>query len=176
MISKNLNSLLHRDTLNIPVTEFDTLELARQLTILESKLFCAVHPDDLLETGRKSIQSLKALSMLSNQITGWVADNILNERDAKKRTALLKFYIKLADVSCAVSLVYHQDIYRNFPFLKQKCLILNNFSTLYAILAGLNSSIVYRLQKTWDVSEEMPAYPGQMLTKIGASIKVSRHS
>ncbi len=99
VISKTLNSLLQKNALSIPITEFDTLELARQLTIMESKLFCAVIPEDLLQTGRKTISSLKALSTLSNQITGWVADNILNEMDAKKRAALLKFYIKLADVS-----------------------------------------------------------------------------
>ena len=34
----------------------------------------------------------------------------------------------------------------------QKCLMMNNFSTLFAVLAGLNSSIVLRLKKTWDVS------------------------
>lgn len=114
---------------NIPITDFDTLELARQLTIMESKLFANVAPEDLLMTGKKTIPALKALSTLSNQITGWVADSILNEQDAKHRAALVKFYIKLAD----------------------KCLHLNNFSTLWAVMAGLNSSTILRLKKTWDV-------------------------
>jgi hypothetical protein len=35
---------------------------------------------------------------------------------------------------------------------RQKCLTLNNFSTLFAVMAGLNSSIVHRLTRTWDVS------------------------
>ena len=99
IISKSLNSMLQKNTsTNIPITEFDTLELARQLTLLESKLFCCVSPEDLLQTGKKTIPELKALSTISNQITGWVADNVLNEIDAKKRAGLLKFYIKLADV------------------------------------------------------------------------------
>jgi hypothetical protein len=29
--------------------------------------------------------------------------------------------------------------------------LLNNFSTLFAVLAGLNSSTIMRLKKTWDV-------------------------
>jgi hypothetical protein len=100
VISKSLNALLLRNppSANVTITEFDPLELARQLTIMESKLFTLVAPEDLLQTGKKSIPELKALSTLSNQITGWVADNILNEQDAKKRASLLKFYIKLADV------------------------------------------------------------------------------
>ena len=113
IISKNLNSLLQKNhsgltsNLSIPITEFDTLELARQLTIMESKLFCAVVPEVLIQVGyKKGNAELKALSTLSNQITGWVADGILNEYDAKKRTMLLKFYIKLADVSGGTACIY----------------------------------------------------------------------
>ncbi|KAK8866035.1 hypothetical protein IAR55_001186 [Kwoniella newhampshirensis] len=102
VISKNLHSTLQRaSNTNVNITDFDTLELARQFTIMESKLFCTVTPEDLLQTGKKTIPELKALSSLSNQITGWVADSILNETDAKKRAALMKFFIKLADVSHA---------------------------------------------------------------------------
>jgi len=103
IISKSLNQSLQRNpsTVSLAVTDFDSLELARQLTIMESKLFSLVMPEDLLQSGRgkKSIPELKALSTCSNQITGWVADNILNEHDPKKRASLLKYYIKLADVS-----------------------------------------------------------------------------
>ncbi|ORY33701.1 ras guanine nucleotide exchange factor domain-containing protein [Naematelia encephala] len=130
VISKSLHSLLQKSpaTTAVAITDFDTLELARQMTIMESKLFAAVIPEEMLRTGKKTIPELKALSNLSNQITGWVADGILNEQDAKRRASLLKFYIKLAD----------------------KCLTLNNFSTMFAVLAGLNTSIVLRLKKTWD--------------------------
>lgn len=102
IISKSLHSLLQKpgvELSRIPLTEFDTLELARQLTIMESKMFNQVAPEDLLLTGRKKVAGLKALSETSNQITGWIADTILAELDIKRRTSLLKFYIKLADVS-----------------------------------------------------------------------------
>ncbi|WVQ97370.1 hypothetical protein IAU59_004482 [Kwoniella sp. CBS 9459] len=131
IISKTLHSLLQKAATagsNVNITEFDTVELARQFTVMESKMFSAVLPEDLLQTGKKTIPELKALSTLSNQITGWVADSILNETDAKKRASLVKFFIKLAD----------------------KCLILSNFSTMFAVLAGLNSSTILRLKKTWD--------------------------
>ncbi|BEI96856.1 hypothetical protein CcaverHIS631_0204450 [Cutaneotrichosporon cavernicola] len=130
IISKTLMAQLSKNPPpNILITDFDTTELARQLTIMESKLFMAVAPEDLLQTGKKSVPELKALSTLSNQITGWVTDVILHELDTKHRGALLKFFIKLAD----------------------KCLSLNNFSTLFAVLAGLNSSTIGRLKHTWAV-------------------------
>ncbi|KLT39067.1 ras GEF [Cutaneotrichosporon oleaginosum] len=130
IISKTLMAQLSKTPQpNINITDFDATELARQLTIMESKLFAAVAPEDLLQTGKKSVPELKALSTLSNQITGWVTDVILHELDTKHRGALLKFFIKLAD----------------------KCLVLNNFSTLFAVLAGLNSSTIGRLKNTWAV-------------------------
>ncbi|GMK54214.1 hypothetical protein CspeluHIS016_0108000 [Cutaneotrichosporon spelunceum] len=130
IISKALMAQLSKNPPpNILITDFDTTELARQLTIMESKLFVAVAPEDLLQTGKKSVPELKALSTLSNQITGWVTDVILHELDTKQRGTLLKFFIKLAD----------------------KCLALNNFSTLFAVLAGLNSSTIGRLKNTWAV-------------------------
>ncbi len=100
IINQKLHNNLRNKSLSINITEFDALELARQFTLMESKLFVQILPEDLLMTGKKSIPQLKALSTLSNQVTGWVADGILNEMNPKRRAELLKFYIKLADVSC----------------------------------------------------------------------------
>ena len=35
---------------------------------------------------------------MSTAITGWVAECILDEKDMKKRTLLVKFFVKVADV------------------------------------------------------------------------------
>ena len=85
--------------------DFDALELARQLTILESKLYCAITAEEILEAGKEAPRgaatlnpNVKAVTSLSTAITGWVAETILDETDTKKRTALVKFFIKLADV------------------------------------------------------------------------------
>ena len=85
--------------------DFDALELARQLTIMESKLYCAITAEEILEAGKEAPRgaatpnpNVKAVSSLSTAITGWVAETILGEPDAKKRTALVKFFIKLSDV------------------------------------------------------------------------------
>ena len=85
--------------------DFDALELARQLTIMESKLYCAITAEEILEAGKEAPRGMaipnpnvKAVTSLSTAITGWVAETILDETDAKKRTALVKFFIKLSDV------------------------------------------------------------------------------
>lgn len=128
ILNRALFGALRSGAKGIVITDFDALELARQLTLMESALFQAIAPEDLLQTGRRKVASLTAMSTLSNRITGWVADSILDETDPKRRAALLKFFIKLS----------------------ARCLELNNFSTLFALLAGLNSSTILRLKKTWD--------------------------
>ncbi|KAI0632025.1 ras GEF [Trametes polyzona] len=123
-------ALRTRNFAAVAVTDFDALELARQLTVMECTLYCAIQPAELLDTGTGTGGSpahVKAVTSLSTAITGWVAESILNEPDTKKRTALVKFFIKLAD----------------------RCVSLRNYSTPRSILAALDSSTIARLHQTW---------------------------
>ncbi|CBQ71729.1 guanyl nucleotide exchange factor Sql2 [Sporisorium reilianum SRZ2] len=138
VVSKALLSNLRNENFDrINIVDFDPLELARQLTILDSKLYCAIQPEELLgskftkETkaaGASDDVHVKSMSSMSTRITGWISECILGEADARKRTQLLKFFIKLGD----------------------RCEQLNNFHTLMAIQCALNSSTIARLKKTWD--------------------------
>jgi hypothetical protein len=96
-----LNALRNKSFASILITDFDALELARQLTVMECNLYCAITPEQILDTGnsKKTHPTIKAMSTLSTTITGWVAECILDEPDTKKRTVLVKFFIKVADVS-----------------------------------------------------------------------------
>ena len=106
-----LVSLRKKDFANISVTDFDALELSRQLTIMECNLYCAIQPEEILETGQEGAKSpvnVRAVSSLSTAITGWVAESILSEPDIKKRTVLVKFFVKVADVSiCSLRALPH---------------------------------------------------------------------
>jgi len=53
---------------NLGITDFDATELARQLTIMESKLYNVIKSEDLLQSGKKASPSLKAMSTFSNQM------------------------------------------------------------------------------------------------------------
>ena len=108
VMTKTLFSQLRsRNFASISITDFDAMELARQCTIMECNLFCAIQPEEILESGQEGSKpplNVRAVTGLSTVITGWVAECILNESDIKKRTTLVKFFIKLADVSRRIHL------------------------------------------------------------------------
>jgi hypothetical protein len=104
-----LASLRKKDFGNISITDFDALELARQLTVMECNLYCAIQPEEVLESGQEGAKppvNVRAVSSLSTVITGWVAESILNEPDIKKRTSLVKFFVKVADVRCNIFFLF----------------------------------------------------------------------
>ena len=116
------------------ILDFDPLELARQLTIKEMNIFCSIIPEELLgqEWTKRSgsiAVNVRAMSTLSTDLSNLVADTILQHDDVKKRAVIIKHWIKVA----------------------HKCLELNNYDSLMAIICSLNSSTIVRLKKTWDL-------------------------
>ncbi|KAL3427731.1 RasGEF domain-containing protein [Phlyctema vagabunda] len=117
---------------NPDILMFDPLELARQLTIKEMTIFCSIMPDELLGsewTKRSGSNALnvRAMSTLSTDLSNLVADTILHHDDFKKRALTIKQWIKIA----------------------HRCLELNNYDSLMAIICTLNSSTIERLKATW---------------------------
>jgi hypothetical protein len=142
------------------VLDFDPLELARQFTIIESRLFCAIQPEELLAqqwTKKKDSKAhnVKAMSTLSTDLANLVADTILHLEDAKKRAVIIKQWVKVA----------------------AKCFELNNYDSLMAIICSLNSSMVLRLKRTWDlVSTKTKARLNELkaVTDVGRNHAVLR--
>ncbi|KAI0014163.1 ras GEF [Xylariaceae sp. FL0662B] len=129
IMPKNMKKLKFLD---IDVTEF-----ARQLTIIESKLYGKIKPTECLnKTWQKKVgenetepaPNVKALILHSNQMTNWVAEMILAQMDVKKRVVVIKHFVSVAD----------------------KCRHLNNFSTLTSIISALGTAPIARLKRTWD--------------------------
>ncbi|KAJ5081506.1 Guanine-nucleotide dissociation stimulator CDC25 [Penicillium alfredii] len=119
---------------SISILDFDPMELARQLTIKESRIFCSILPEELLDTEwtRKSgslAVNVRAMSTLSTDLAHLVADSILCLEEPKKRAVTIKHWVKIAN----------------------KCLELNNYDSLMAIICSLNSSMISRLKRTWDI-------------------------
>ncbi|KAI1780699.1 ras GEF [Hypoxylon cercidicola] len=115
--------------------DFDTLEIARQLTLKQMSIFCSILPEELLgsqwmkKNGATSSPNVKAMSSFSTDMSNLVADTILQYPEVKKRAVVIKQWIKIA----------HQ------------CLELNNYDGLMSIVCSLNNSIISRLRKTWEL-------------------------
>ncbi|PYH85976.1 cell division control protein Cdc25 [Aspergillus uvarum CBS 121591] len=116
--------------------DIDPTEFARQLTIIESRLYSKIRPTECLnKTWQKKVgpdeaepaANVKALILHSNQLTNWVAEMILTHSDVKKRVVVIKHFVNIAD----------------------KCRALNNYSTLTSIISALGTAPIHRLGRTW---------------------------
>ncbi|KAL2164097.1 hypothetical protein VTH06DRAFT_3311 [Thermothelomyces fergusii] len=117
--------------------DIDVLEFARQLTIIESRLYSKIKSTECLnKTWQKKVAegepepapNVKALILHSNQMTNWVAEMILSQTDIRKRVVVIRHFVSVAD----------------------KCRSLNNFSTLTSIISALGTAPIARLKRTWD--------------------------
>lgn len=88
--------------------DIDATEFARQLTIIESRLYGKIKPTECLnKTWQKKLapgepdpaSNVKALILHSNQLTNWVAQMILTQQDVKRRVIVIKHFVNVADVS-----------------------------------------------------------------------------
>ena len=118
---------------NVSILDFDPLELARQLTMKESQIFCSILPEELLasewtkQSGSLAV-NVRAMSRLSTDLANLVADNILQAEDPKKRAIIIKQWSKIAE----------------------KLLDLSNYHSLMAIVCSLTQSTIVRLKRTWE--------------------------
>ena len=140
---------------NPSILDFDPLELARQITIKESGIFCSILPEELLATEwmKKSgsvAVNVRAMSTLSTDLANLVADCILQLEDPKKRATIIKQWVKIAN----------------------KCLELNNYDSLMAIICALNSSTIVRMKRTWEL---VSAKTKATLDNLKGIVEVSRN-
>jgi hypothetical protein len=153
LVTRSQLASLRNPKAQCTILDFDPLELARQMTLIESKLFCSIRPDELLglewtkKTGSRAT-NVRAMSTLSTDLTNLVADTILQLEEPKKRAVVIKQWVKIC----------------------MKCLELANYDSLMAIVCSLNSSMVLRLKKTWDlVSAKTKARLDELKTVVEVS-------
>lgn len=138
--------------------DIDALEFARQLTIIESKLYSKIRPTECLnKTWQKKLgprepdpaENVKALILHSNQLTNWVAQMILTQSDVKRRVVVIKHFVTIAD----------------------KCRSLNNFSCLTSIISALGSAPIHRLSRTWSQVNARTTQTLESMRKLMGSTK-----
>lgn len=117
------------------VLEIDPLEIARQLTLIEYDLYNKIMPKECLGQGwnkeQKETNSPHIYQLIQrfNMMGKWVVSEIVKETDTTKRGKLIEHFLGIA----------------------HRCRELNNFNSMMGIFAGLTSSSVSRLKKTWEL-------------------------
>ena len=119
---------------HVNILDFDALELARQLTLKVSRLYCSILPEELLglEWMKQSASmavNIRAMSTLSTDLANLVAESVLQFEDNHKRAKLIKQWVKISS----------------------RCLELNNYDSLMAIVCSLDSTAIQRLTRTWSL-------------------------
>ncbi|KAL7321682.1 hypothetical protein PS15m_001427 [Mucor circinelloides] len=133
--------ILPRNLKKFRLLDLDTTEMARQLTLMDFKLYSSIKPVECLDKAwsrdttlnddhRTPVaRNIQASIDYCNQVTTWVSDEILSQSEVKKRSTLIKYWVNVAE----------------------RCRIFNNFNTCMAILSAFDNSAVGRLKRTWEM-------------------------
>eukprot|EP01116_Phalansterium_solitarium_P022542 TRINITY_DN7483_c0_g1_i1.p1 TRINITY_DN7483_c0_g1~~TRINITY_DN7483_c0_g1_i1.p1 ORF type:complete len:750 (+),score=198.76 TRINITY_DN7483_c0_g1_i1:128-2377(+) len=112
-------------------TDVEPKDLARQLTLLEFKLFRDVPVQELIQQawtkGAERTPHVQRFVDHFNSVSFWVASEIVSESTVKRRITLIKQFIVIAEL------------------LRES----HNYNTLMAVISGLNHGAVSRLNQTW---------------------------
>lgn len=129
--------ILPRNVKKMKILDLDPLELARQLTVREFKLFEKITPFECLTRRQRksklqnnSIESTRHIDAFihnSNDLTNWVCYMILKYTEIKRRAQAIKYFVNVAEY----------------------CRQCNNFSSMMAVISALFSATIHRMKKTW---------------------------
>lgn len=95
--------ILPRNMKKLKLLDLDPTELARQLTIMASGLYLKITPQECLckawpKLFGSSAPVISRIAELGTGVTRWVQDCILAQDELKKRAAVIKHFILIADV------------------------------------------------------------------------------
>ncbi|BGP55990.1 cell division cycle-related protein [Rhodotorula sphaerocarpa] len=141
--------IVPRNLKKLRLMDIEPLELARQLTIMDSRLFQRITAQECLSKAwskqfNTDAPNITAMIDMSNAVTRWVTFSILAQDDLKKRANVIKHFVAVAE----------------------RCLSLNNFSVLIHIIAGLNSTPIHRLRRTWETVNQKTMITLGMLNRV----------
>lgn len=121
--------------------DFNGLEVAKQLTLIESQIFCAIEPSELVDrnfTAKNAHLNLapnvRQSILFTNSLSEYVLESILQPNvNHKVRVNIMRTWLKIAI----------------------SCLYLRNFNSLAAVITSLQSHLITRLDRIWaDLSKK----------------------
>jgi hypothetical protein len=120
------------------VLRVDMLKLGMELTLIEWDLFQLLLPQEFFASawmkGDKQTRAPNLTAMIScyNMVSNWVVETILQYKDINERYKVLCRFISLA----------------------WNCISVRNYNGCFSIIAGLYTTPIHRLQKTWSMLNE----------------------
>jgi hypothetical protein len=113
--------------------DLDDRDVAEQLTLIEFHIFVRImnsefHKLNWKNTNKKAGVNVNTMVERFNTVSYWVASEIVVQTDLKRRLALIKKFIGIAEQMREIG----------------------NFNGLMEIIGGLNSMAVTRLKATWE--------------------------
>eukprot|EP01087_Luapelamoeba_hula_P017333 TRINITY_DN5450_c0_g1_i1.p1 TRINITY_DN5450_c0_g1~~TRINITY_DN5450_c0_g1_i1.p1 ORF type:complete len:869 (+),score=118.69 TRINITY_DN5450_c0_g1_i1:158-2764(+) len=133
-IGSRIRSMIDTPAVISSIHDVNMEDIARQLCLMEFETFQAIKSEELLGTRWNSSKkhslspNIVGMSTSFNQISMWIASEVLRQRALKRRKAIVSLFIELG-----------VHLYQ-----------LNNFNTLMAVISGLEMSAVHRLKSTWN--------------------------
>ncbi|KAG2180546.1 hypothetical protein INT44_003550 [Umbelopsis vinacea] len=120
---------LYMSAATVPtITQFPPHLIAYQLTLIESAIFAEIPPEALLyHSARTPHARIVSSTDFFNYTTRAIEHSILLQQEAAHRAEHIHLWVKIAG----------------------KCLALNNYQTLKAIISALGTPPVQRLKRTW---------------------------
>jgi len=123
---------------------FDDAEIARQLTLIDYRIFSEIRPKELMNKAwdkpklKHLAPNVTRMVSRANSLSMWVAHVILSFPTPEKRAEMCNKFVRIAS------------------HLRQQ----HNFNGVFVIIQALSQSYVNRLKKTWalvpaDVSKEL---------------------
>lgn len=128
------------------ITDFDPLEIARQLTFIDWEYCSKVKLHELLRTrwiGEKAPR-LKEASQRVNDLAYWIAGQIVSIPNIKKRAEMITLFIKIS----------------------KHLITLNSYNSLMAIYLAMNFASIARLTQTWKQVEKKHFVFYQKVSKL----------
>eukprot|EP01117_Protostelium_nocturnum_P010367 TRINITY_DN372_c0_g2_i1.p1 TRINITY_DN372_c0_g2~~TRINITY_DN372_c0_g2_i1.p1 ORF type:complete len:524 (+),score=206.53 TRINITY_DN372_c0_g2_i1:219-1790(+) len=124
--------LLPSTTGKISLLDIHPQEIARQMTLIEYKLFEQIQPKECLDQswnkdGNRRAPNIVALINRFNLTSRWITCEIVSEVDNSRRAQLITHFIAISN----------------------ECRKLQNFNSMMGILSGLMGGPVSRLKNTW---------------------------
>ncbi|KAI9500020.1 ras guanine nucleotide exchange factor domain-containing protein [Coemansia spiralis] len=116
------------------ITHVSPIDVACQLTIIESSCFCMIQPKELLNKefsrgSRSCAVNVRQMTKWCTQITRWASALILLEPTPERRCRMLKYFIQLG----------------------MQLLALKNYDAVMAIKAAIFCAAVMRLKLSWSM-------------------------